>query len=355
MSNAHEQETSLFQRLVIDPFRLRPRAKTMAMFYQQLAALLGAGLPVLRALETLGDQFGPGILRRRLPAMQDHIHQGGDLGGAFARFPEVFGPVAIAMIHAGERAGRLEEVFARLAESNRRRARLTSKFIAGVLYPALLLHVAVLAVPLVQKLQTPELSYWQLALPRIGILYGALFVLFLAPRMMRATPSGAYVLDLLRSVVPVYGMVAEKLALARFARALGGLYGSGTELARAVAIAGAACGDEPLRRRAESVSYAVEDGTPLHAALTEAGGFPSPFLNMVTTGENSGRLAEMLANAAEYYADEAETALTRLVVVLPIVIYLGVAVYLGYEIVQAYAGLLNRTVGEPLKAIENLP
>lgn len=325
------------------------------MFYQQLAALLGAGLPVLRALEALGDQFGPGMLRRRLPAMQDHIHQGGDLAGAFARFPEVFGPVAIAMIHAGERAGRLEEVFARLAEANRRRARLTSKFVAGILYPALLLHVAVLLVPLVQKLQSPELSYWQLALPRIGVLYGALALLFLAPRVMRATPSGAYVVDVLRRMVPVYGTVAEKFSLARFARALGGLYGSGMGLARAVAMAGAACGDEPLRRRAESVSRAVEDGMPLHAALTGAGGFPSPFLNMVTTGENSGRLDAMLANAAEYYADEAETALTRLVVILPVLIYLGVAAYLGYEIVRAYVGLLNRTVGEPLKAIENLP
>ncbi len=344
MSNTQEQERTLLRRAFVDPFRLGPRTRTRALFYQQFASLLGAGLPVLRSLDALEDQASIGAIGRKLPSMRRHIEDGGDLSGAFEQFPHLFGPEEIAMVRAGEQAGRLEEVFERLAESYGRRARLTTLFVGGVLYPVILLHLGLLIAPFIRTIQNPDQSYLGLLLPRLGLLYGAGFLLFFVPRLARATGLGTGVLEAVRDLVPVYGGLTRKLSLARFARSLGGLYDAGAGLAEALPVAGAAGGSERLRRRAEVMARTVSDGRPLHAALKEAGGFPTAFENMVETGESSGQLGRMLAKAADYYSDEAQTALTRLIAVLPVVIYLGVAAYIGYEIVRAYADLLGRTM-----------
>ncbi len=344
MSNTQEQQRTPVLRALAGSFRLGPRPRTRALFYQQFASLLGAGLPLLRSIEALEDQAGIGTIGRKLASMRRHIEDGGDLAGAFEQCPHLFGPVEIAMVRAGERAGRLEEVFARLADSYSRRGRLTTLFVGGVLYPVILLHLGLLIAPFIRTLQNPEQSYLGLLLPRLGLLYGAGFLLFFVPRLARATGVGTGLLEAVRDLIPVYGGLTRKLSLARFARTLGGLYDAGAGLAEALPVAGAAGGSERLRRRSETMARAVSEGRPLLAALNEAGGFPKPFENMVETGESSGQLGPMLGKAADYYADEAQTALTRLVAVLPIVIYLGVAAYIGYEIVRAYADLLGRTM-----------
>ena len=336
---------SFFRRLFVAPFALGPTARSLGGFYQQLASLLGAGLPILRAFEVLEEQTSSRRIRTRIPLMRLHLEDGGDVAGAFARFPQVFRPLDMAMLRAGERSGRLIEVVERLADTCQRRSQLAGKFIIGVIYPVIVLHLGALLLPIIECAQGAEQPYWLLALGKLAWLYGGFVAVFVIPRMMRQFSSSAYVLDSVEEYLPVYGGVMEKLAVARFGRALEGLYASGVSLTEALPVAADACGNEPLRRRICQMVPRVDQGQPLSTAMREVGGFPAAFLNMVATGEESGELSKMLKNGADYYGNEAETALNRLVVVIPIFIYLVVAAYMGYQIFRFWSGLLGRSLG----------
>ena len=339
--NNDKPRPSLCERLLVNPFRIGPSAGALGEFYHQLAAMLRAGLTVVRALDTLEQQSGSGSIRRRIPLMKQHITDGGNAAGAFALFPQTFDPVHVAMIRAGEAGGRLDEVLEMLAETCKRRSRLVKRFITAIAYPALLLNFALFAVPFIEHLQNSNIPYWRLALPKLGVFYGVVVLVFVVPRMMREFPATAYALDALKGLAPVVSRVAEKLAVARFARSVDGLYSSGMTFAEAIPVAADACGNEILRRRVCRMAPLIADGQPLSHAMKCVGGFPPAFVNMIATGEEGGQISQMLTNAATYHEDEAETALNRVAVILPVIIYIAVAAYIGFQIVKAWSGLLG--------------
>ena len=345
MNGTARTEQSLLQRLLINPFRIGPTAGTLGKFYDQLASMLRAGLPIVRVLDALEEQAPSGAVRRRVPLMKQHVMDGGNLADALAMFPNIFGPMDVAMIRAAEEGGRLDEILEVLAESCKRRSRLVKAFITAVLYPVLLLHFAFFAVPAIEHLRGVEEPYWKLALPRFAVFYGVLFVVFVVPRILKQFSPVAHLLDVVRNFVPFLSGVIKKTAIARVARAIDGLYGSGTTLSEAIPVAADACGNEVFRRRVRRMAPLVADGMPLSETMRAVGGFPAAFVNMVATGEESGQLSRMLTNAADYYENDAETALKRMATVLPIVIYIAVAGYIAYEIVKAYAGFFKQRYG----------
>jgi len=326
-----------YQRLA-DALAPRPTAGSLAKFYHQLAAMLHSGLTIVRALETVEASCPSGMIRRRIPLMRARIEGGGTASDAFALFPRIFGPVHIAMIQAGEHAGRLDETLAALSEMSERRAALAKTFTVGILYPALLLNFAFFALPFVRWIQQQNTLYWKLALPPLLVFYGVVALIVAGPRIARQYRGAAYAMDRAVQWIPVCAGVSWKLALARLARSLNGLYGSGTNFAEALPMAAEACGNEILRRRVLAMAPMIEAGRPLSQAMRAVGGFPVAFLNMMETGEESGELSQMLTHVAAHFEDEAETALRRLMVVLPVVVYLGVAAYIGYAIISFYVG-----------------
>lgn len=349
MNDTSSSQQSLIQRLLVNPFRIGPSARAQAAFYEQLASMLRAGLTLVRALDSLSEQAGSSAITRRLPAMMRHISDGGDAAGAFGLFPNIFDPAHVAMIRAAERGGQLDETLQALAEACKRRSRLVKTFITAVTYPVLLLHFAFFALPFIERLQggadTPP--YWRLALPRFAVFYGVLFVLFIGPRIIRQFKAASYVLDVVRSLLPLISGVSEKLAVSRMARAMDGLYGAGMTLIEALPVAADACGNEILRRRIRRMTPMMTGGMPLSEAMRAVGGFPLAFVNMLATGEEGGQLSTMLANAADYYESEAETTLKRAAVVLPVIIYICVAVYIAFHIVEAMSAMMNERTQLP--------
>jgi len=336
------------QRLLINPFRIGPSARALAAFYDQLAAMLKAGLTVGRALNSLSEQAGSGSIRRRLPAMIQHISDGGDAAGAFALFPQIFDPIHVAMIRAAERGGQLDETLKALSEGCGRRARLTGAFITAVLYPVLLLHFALFAIPFIESVrQMGDTSYWQFAWPRFAIFYGALFILFIGPRVLRQFSATSYALDMARSFLPIISGVCEKLAVSRMARAIEGLYGAGMTLVDALPAAADACGDELFRRDIRRMVPMMTEGMPLSEAMKAVGEFPAALVNMIATGEEGGQLSTMLANAADYYEEEADKTLKRAAVLLPVIIYMCVAVYIAFNIIEAMSAMITERTQLP--------
>ena len=347
MNGPSNPQQSLTRRLLINPFRIGPSAGALAAFYEQLASMLRAGLTVVRSLDSLSQQAGSGSIRRRLPAMMLHTSEGGDLAGAFALFPQLFDPVHVAMIHAAEQGGRLDETLQALSESCKRRSRLIKTFITAVAYPVLLLHFAFFALPFIERLRGTDSPYWEVALPRFVVFYAALFLLFIGPRVLRQFTATSYMLDVVRSFLPLISGVSEKLAISRMARAMDGLYGAGMTLIETLPVAANACGNEIFRRRIRRMAPMMTEGMPLSEAMRAVGGFPPTFVNMIATGEEGGQLSTMLANAADYYENEAETTLKRAAVVLPVIIYICVAVYIAFHIVEAMSAMMNERTQLP--------
>jgi type II secretory pathway component PulF len=336
-------EPSLFERLVVIPLRFWPTPKGMAQFYEQLASLLEAGLPIRHALDALQSQCSSWSLRGRIPEMIACIDTGGSAADAFARFPGMFDPIHVAMIRAGERAGRLDEVLRTLCTICLRRARVIRSAVLGLLYPLFILHMVFFIAPVVRRSMGAEESYLSLALPPFLGLYSALFLLVVVPRLLRQFATTAFVMDTLKSMVPVLGSASRKLAVSRAARAIVGLYDAGLTLPQALPAAADACGNELVARNVRRLEPLVKEGVPLSQAMRQVGGFPSALLNMLATGEESGQVSTMLANAATYYESEAETAAKAASIILPVVVYLGVAAYAAYFVISFYMKLFSRT------------
>jgi type IV pilus assembly protein PilC len=346
-----DTSASFCHRLFVQPFRIRPSRGSIAAFYHQLAALLDAGVPILRALSSLEEQGTRARIRARLPGMIRCIEDGGTFGDALDQAGGAFDPVHVAILRTAEAGGRLTDALEELSESCKRRSRLIKLFIGAILYPAFVLHVAIVVLPLVEYFAQsqqagPKASFLALFLPNVVLLYGTLAVLFVVPRVLRQFRPTAYALDWTKDCVPVLAGIAEKLALARFARALEGLYDSGVTLGTALPMSADACGNELLRRRVRRLGPKVRDGEPLSAAMQEVGDFPPAMVHMMATGDESGRLSDMLRGCAEYYEEEAETALKRTAIIVPVVILLLVFAYVSYGIIRFYLNLFRRTAGE---------
>ena len=338
---------SIVSRL-IRSFQIPPSPRALGMFYHQLGSTLSAGLPIIRALNSITGHSGPLRIRRRLPAIVRHIEAGGNLSGALQLFPDLFEPMHIAVIKAGEQSGRIETALFSLAAACERRSKLTALCRTGLIYPLLLLNLGFLAFPFVQSLNSTR-PFWQLALPPILIFYGAVLLALFVPRFIRQFPAGNLILDSIQHAIPFISGLKENLSFARFSRTFESIYGAGTSIVAALQSAGDAAGDEIVRRRANAAAALVDQGMPLSKALRNIGGFPGFFVEAVETGEEAGELSGMLAKVAERYESDADIALRRLFIIIPITVYLGVLAYMGYRIFQMLYDLVIR----PLQDVQN--
>ena len=161
-------------------------------------------------------------------------------------------------------------------------------------------------------------------------------------RVLRQFAPASYMLDVVRSYVPLISGVSENLAISRMARALDGLYSAGMTLIEALPVAADACGNEIFRRKMHQMAPMMTGGMPLSEAMQAVDEFPATFVNMIATGEEGGQLSSMLANAADYYEDQAETTLKRTAIILPVIVYICVAVYIAFNIVETMSAMFDQ-------------
>ncbi len=210
-----------------------------------------------------------------------------------------------------------------------------SRMTTALLYPVILLHLGVFIPNLVVLLTRGTLPYITACLSVLLPMYAVVAALWLLHRVLRETRAYAeFVLGIF-----LFGTVAKKVALSRFAISLAALYDAGVPVDRAVETAGAATGNGALREVFAGISRRLRAGESLAAAFRSARHIPDLVRNMVETGETSGRLGESLRKVAEYYDHEATHAIRRMSRVIPLLIYLGIMGYLAWQIVDFY---LNR-------------
>lgn len=336
---------------------LQPRDR--AVFYRQMATMLQAGLPVTTALEVLTQQ-GRGGGGEAAAAVHRELVRGAQLAEAMEQSGVAFPAVHISLVRAGELSGRLAEVLDRLAGAEEKDAALRGKVRAALLYPSVVLAVALAVLTFMVLVVVPSfLSIFadlQAELPALtqGLLafltvlrrHGHLVVLALAAvgfglRFLGRTAGGRRLRDRWRLRVPVLGKLQGLLLLGSLGRTMAMLLGSGLPLLQALEAAGDALGNALYRSVLADVGQGVNRGESLADSMALTGAIPAFVVEMVRVGEQSGALEEMFAKVAESYDRQADEMVANLTALLEPVMLLVVGGLVAFILISLFLPILT--------------
>lgn len=318
------------------------------VFTRQLAALVGAGTPLVHALDLLVRQERNPDWRAVIAGLADVIRSGGTLAGGVGRHPKIFDRLYVGMITAGESSGKLEIVLERLARHLEKSGRIEARVKSAMIYPLVIMAVAVaivtalmiFVVPRFEKIFLSVLKGAPLPALTSGVLgasrfvqahwlmiLGAAVLVGAGGRWWRHSAAGARAFDRLILRLPVLGDLLLKTAVARFSRTLGTMLMSGVPMLQALHLARDACGNILLAETVEDVRRRVREGESVAQPLAASGVFPVVVAGMVEVGEETGALPAMLGHVADMYDEEVDHAvagLTSLIEPVMIVLMAGI-------------------------------
>jgi general secretion pathway protein F len=334
----------------------RVSADDLAITTRQLAVLVHAGIPLVEALNALVEQVEHERLKRVISDVKQRVNEGASLADALAVHGKVFSTLYCNMIRAGESSGALDVVLTRLAVFTESQARLRSKVMGALTYPAamgvvggaIMLILFAVVIPKITKIfedtqvtlpwttkllmgfSTFVSSYWWALL----LLAGAGFWGFLR---WKETTAGRARWDRFKLTVPIFGRLIRTIAIGRFSRTLATLLKSGVPLLTAMDIVKNVVANVRLAEVIEQARQAIQEGESIAAPLKRSGEFPPLVHHMVAIGERSGSLEEMLGNVADAYEDQVETtvaALTSLMEPLMIVLMGAVVTFIVFSVLM---------------------
>lgn len=307
----------------------------LVMFTRQLSAMVGAGVPLLRALSSLAEHNDKSpALKSILQGMIKDVEGGTTLADALAKYPDVFNDVYVNMVRAGEVAGILDEILKRLALQQEKSSSMKKKIKSSMTYPVVLLTITVIAffglmlfvVPGIGDILTDlggadaklpaitqvmlnisgfMVSYWYIVL---GVLIGLVFVII---RYVK-TPRGKKAYDSLLLKIPIVGGLIKKVAVARFTRTFSALMGAGVAVLEALNVTAKAIGNSEYT---ESLLYAAEEvknGRSLSEIISRDPLFPPIVSQMLVVGEETGQTDTVLVKVADFYEEEVDLAIDGL-------------------------------------------
>ena len=356
---SHEKKLGTFARLFAS--RNVSRDQVVA-FTRDLANLISAGLPLDRAFELLVGLADSGPQAALLQDLRDRVRGGLALSQALTEHPKQFDRLFVNMVRAGEASGTLGPVLERISEFQERSAELRSSVQSALLYPVVLVAVAIVAVMtmiffVVPKFETTFRQFGK-ALPpatenllaishslrddgwMIVIAVAALFILI---RGRLRTPLGRLNWDRRKLTLPVLGDLFGKIEVARLARTLGTLLGNGVSLLPALTIVKDTVENRALANSLEGVLVRLKAGQGFARPLMETGLYPKLAVHMVAVGEETGKLDTMLLKVAEVYDLEVNTTLKRALGLLEPILILTLAVVVGGIIFALMSALLGLT------------
>jgi type II secretory pathway component PulF len=328
----------------------RITGKDVLAMTSQLSTALRAGLPLLNALEIIRDQQHKVAMRRMVDSLAGSVSSGQSLSEAMSGRRDVFTPLYISMIRVGETGGILDETTEQLARILGRDEKVKTSMKNASAYPIFVLVLGLASAVLVVTWILPRvlgvistgvaILPWptRLLMWLSGFLkvYGwVIIVLIIAGgyyfwRWMRS--EGRVTWDAFKLRVPILGSVLRTIAVGRFARTLGALTKGGVTILEALGVVRDTLGNEWLAREIDEVTEKVKTGTSLASPLSSSGHFPPLLVQIVSIGEQTGRLDELLLNAAETFDGEADAAITRFVAIFPAVLILLLALIIGFII-----------------------
>jgi type IV pilus assembly protein PilC len=339
------------------------RPDDFLIFNQQFNTLVKAGLTILKALDLLSERAATASLRPILADVRQRVREGALLSEALSAqgsFPAVY----VTVIAAGERSGNLTGVLDQYISYLRVSTGFRSRLITALIYPSVLVAVAILVVTYVVTYAMPQFAglYGELGIPlpaptrillSIAMPLRSYFIIFAAGVTMAAlaiflwtrSERGALAIDRLKPRLPFFGDIWLKAQVAQFVRTLSTLLSGGTPLVAALHTSAAAIASRLMSTNVEKAADRVKEGKSLHESLAETRLVPSLALEMIEVGEASGALSAMLISVAEFYEEEVGTSLQRTLAWIPIIILGVMAVVVGFILISLYLPMFSLQMG----------
>ena len=312
----------------------------ISIMTRKMATLVGAGLPIVEALNALIDQTEKVRLKKVITQVRESVNEGSSLADAMSRFPKVFSELYVNMINAGESSGALDIVLTRLADFMENQVMLRNKVLSTLSYPIILVIVGIGILSFLLLSVVPKVVgifddlRQALPLPTVILIavtdflrdYWWILVLvvagsILALRQYTVTGKGRQLYNRMILKIPITGRLLRIIATTRFARTLAILLNSGIPLLQSMDIAKAVVNNAVISDAIESANEGIREGESIAEPLRRSKVFPPMVTHMIAVGEKTGELEQMLFKVSEAYENEVETTISRMTSLLgPIVI-----------------------------------
>ena len=330
--------------------------KDLVIFTRQFATMIGAGLPLVQALEILSKQTENSSFAKTIGDIKSDVEGGSTFADALRKFPRIFTDLYSNMVAAGESGGILDTILVRLATYIEKSQKLKRKVKGAMVYPSVVITVAILVIAIIMIFVVPTFGkmFSQLGgtlpaptqliinisnfLSGIGglIILACIIGIVMFIVQFRRTEVGQIVTDKLLLKVPVIGILLRKVAVAKFTRTLGTLVSSGVPILDGLNITAKTAGNKVIEKAVFEVRQGVSEGKTIAEPLSQSKVFPPMVNQMISVGESTGALDNMLGKIADFYDDEVDQAVANLTSMIEplLMVFLGGTV--GFIVVAMY-------------------
>ncbi|MCP4264322.1 MAG: type II secretion system F family protein, partial [Candidatus Brocadiaceae bacterium] len=315
----------------INLFKPKIKDKDIIVFNRQLATLFSAGIPLLSGIQGLTEQMQNKTFKEVLIKVAADIQTGSSFSDALAKHPKVFSELYINMVRAGEASGTLDDILGRLASLAEHAAEIKAKIKAATRYPKIVISAMIIAVLILMKFVVPQFmtifEQVELELPLATrmliqanylftnywyILFGGAGVLFFIFRAYTKTHKGRRQLDLLKLKVPIFGPIFLKIAMSVFSRTMSTLNRSGLSIVENLRICSDVVESIPISEVISDIEQGVKHGESVTATMKKSSLFTPMVVQMMSAGEESGELDNMLVKVSEYYDMEVDYSIKNI-------------------------------------------
>jgi len=340
--------------------REKVKLKELAVFSRQMSVLIDAELPLIQSLNILSAQTNNKYFKSVLNRVREDVEAGSSLNQAMRKFPKAFDDLYCNLVASGEQSGSLDVMLQRLAEYNEKTVKLRAQVRQAMIYPAAIITFAlVVAVFLIWKVipifagifreLNATLPWLTLGIVKLSdFLQGNIFYLFLGVigavflfRYYRKTRQGQWAIDRLLLKLPMFGKLLAKVSISRVTRTLSTLLSGGVSMLESLKITAATAGNVLIEKSVMDVRRQVSEGRSLTQSFSATGRFPFMMSQMVSVGEATGTLDQMLGKLAEFYDDEVSSSVASLLSALEPILLIFVGGLVGALLMSMYLPIFN--------------
>ncbi len=341
--------------------------RDLAVFSRQFATLIASGMPMLRSLYTLEDQTEDDKITAAIVDLRKDVEAGSSVGDSMERNPAIFDPLYRSMVRAGESSGRLEQALDMVAIQLEKLDSLRRQVRSAMMYPMLIFGFAIIVMSIVVAFIVPVFTgifeemaadsgedaslpfmtqitvaasdvltnYWYILFPAIAGLFFAFF-------QWKKTERGRMQWDKFKLKLPAkVGDVIQKVAIARWSRVFSGTVAAGVPILQAIQISGETSGNAVVAAVMDDVYASVREGGTVAAPLGRAEVFPTMVTHMVSVGEETGQLEQMLGKVADFYEAEVDAKVKALTSLIEPIMIIFVGVVVGFIVISMYLPIFS--------------
>jgi general secretion pathway protein F len=341
-------------------FGQRVTVPEMSLFTRQLASLVKANIPLVEALSALVDQTENEKLKVTISQVRQDVNEGSSLAKAVGSHPKVFDNIFVNMIEAGESSGTLGLVLLKLADLKEAQMRLRGKVKGAMTYPVIMIAVGVILMLVIFTAVIPKLAKvfesMNKPMPPItqGLIYlsdfiitwwflifGALFGIFTMFRNYIRSKKGRPKWDNFKLNAPVMGPLIRMVAVTRFASTMSALLGSGVPILTSMQISKNLVDSAPIADAIGQAKENITEGQSIAEPLRRSGQFPPMMIHMISIGEKTGELAEMLKNVASTYEDQINSKVESMTSLIEPIMIVAMGGMVGFIVISVLMPLMD--------------